>query len=116
MSSQPSQRQFTPALVLVALVMLGVFALVYLGGAGASTTAVNPHIHQLNNGIYTAVNITQNCSSSTTAFVLCADLSPSSWLCSTFGCNSGFQMNVNSTAGFFDALYCISTFTYSFST
>src|SRR5437867_2450218 len=71
------------------------------------------HSHNLITGIWSANNGTQNCTSSTTTFVLCSDLSQGSWGCTGISC--GFSMNTNSTQGFPDTLFCIATFLYSFS-
>ena len=79
------------------------------GGGGATGT----HIHFVITGEYFATNNTSTCTSSSTTYSLCMDLT--NWVCSGPGCITGFQMNTNSTQGFPDELWCTATFLYSFS-
>lgn len=98
-------------LAVIALLAAFVVPFAVMRSPGATTT----HSHNLVTGIWTATNGTQNCTSSTTAFVLCSDLAPSQWFCSGNNMGCAYSMNINVTQGFPDTLYCIATFLYSFS-
>ena len=95
--------------------MIAVLGIAFIGWAlpGGGTGSLPAHSHNLVTGIWSANNGTQNCTASTTSYVLCSDLSGGNWGCAGVSC--GFSMNINSTQGFPDTLYCIATFLYSFS-
>ena len=98
------------------LLMIAVLGVAFIGWAlPGSNLTPGAHSHNLVTGIWTASNSTQNCTSSSTSFVLCVDLIPTQWFCSGNNVGCSYSMNTNSTQGFHDTLYCLTTFLYSFS-